>query len=154
MILPSLVLAAVVSLAPVRGAAPWANTNGPPPTSGRVTIVDVFTFECINCKHVTPELQRLSKTIDARDLTIIGVHAPELPEEKIHANVLQALKDQKITWPVVFDDAFRVWSAYGVSAWPTQLVFDRKGRLRATYVGEGNDTELERTVNKLVAERA
>ena len=154
MFLPSFVLAAAVTLAPVLGAAPWATTAGPPATTGRVTIVDVFTFECINCKHVTPELQKLSKTFDARDLAIIGVHAPELPEEKVHANVLQALKDQKITWPVVFDDAFRVWGAYGVNTWPTQLVFDRAGKLRATYVGEGYDAQLERTVNKLVAERS
>ncbi len=42
---------------PRRGA--WANAPGPPPTAGRVTIVDVFTFDCINCKHVTPELHKL-----------------------------------------------------------------------------------------------
>ena len=72
----------------------------------------------------------------------------------MHANVVRALHDQNITWPVVYDNDFKVWNAYGVSAWPTQLVFDRHGKLRATYVGEGNDTELERTVRTLVAERS
>jgi peroxiredoxin len=102
---------------------------------------------------VTPELRKLSRTYNERDLTIVGVHAPELPEEKVHANVLQGLKDQNITWPVVFDDAFRVWNAYGVSAWPTQLIFDRQGKLRATFVGEGYDAQIEGTVKALVAER-
>ena len=147
-------LAAAMTLAPLLTPATWANAAGPPPTAGRVTIVDVFTYGCINCKHVTPELRKLRAAYDAKDLAIVGVHAPELPQEHVHANVVKALHDQDITWPVVYDDGFKVWNAYGVSAWPTQLVFDRHGKLRATYVGEGNDAELERTVRGLVAERA
>ena len=72
----------------------------------------------------------------------------------MHANLLEALKDQDITWPVLFDDNFRVWGAYGVEAWPTQLIFDRHGKLRATFVGEGYDAQIDRTVKSLVAERA
>ena len=150
----TILLAAAASLAPVLGASPWANASGPPATAGRVTVLDVFTFSCINCKHVTPELQRLRAAHGARDLAIVGIHAPELPEERVHANVVRALREQDITWPVVFDDDFRLWKAYGVEAWPTQLVFDRHGRLRATYVGEGYDTQLDRTVRALIAERS
>ena len=146
-------LAAATSLAPVLGATPWANAPGPPHVAGRVTIVDVFTFSCINCKHVTPELRKLRGAFGPSELAIVGVHAPELPEERVHANVVQALRDQDITWPVVYDDNFAVWNAYGVNAWPTQLVFDRHGKLRATYVGEGYDAQLERTVRALVAEK-
>ena len=148
-----LLLAAATSLAPVLSAGSWVNAAGPPATENRVTIVDVFTFSCINCKHVTPELQRLRASYPSRELAIVGVHAPETAEEHVHANVVQALRAQDITWPVRFDDGFGVWNAYGVNAWPTQLVFDRRGRLRATYVGEGYDTELERTVKSLIAER-
>jgi len=154
MVIATVLLAAATSLAPVLGAtATWANASGPPQTAGRVTVVDVFTFSCINCKHVTPELQQLRAKYRASDLAIVGVHAPELPQERVHANVVQALRDQDITWPVVFDDDFKVWNAYGVEAWPTQLVFDRHGKLRAKYVGEGYDAQLEQTVRALVAER-
>jgi thiol-disulfide isomerase/thioredoxin len=146
-------LASAMTLAPVLSAAGWANAPGPPATQGRVTIVDVFAFSCINCKHVTPELRKLRAAYTARDLAIVGVHAPETAEEHVHANLTQALHDQQITWPVVYDDTFRIWNAYGVEAWPTQLVFDRHGQLRKTYVGEGYDAELERTVHDLSAER-
>ncbi len=149
-----ILLAAATSLAPILSATPWANAAGPPPTAGRVTVVDVFTFDCINCKHVTPELQKLHAKYGGNDLAIVGVHAPELPQEHVHANVVRALREQDITWPVVYDDSFAIWKAYGVEAWPTQLVFDRHGKLRATYVGEGNDAQLEATVRALVAERA
>jgi thiol-disulfide isomerase/thioredoxin len=152
-VIATILLAAAVTLAPVLGASPWANASGPPATTGRVTVVDVFTFDCINCKHVIPELRKLRGAYGAADLAIVGVHAPELPHEKVHANVVRALHDQEITWPVVFDDGFKVWNAYGVDAWPTQLVFDRRGHLRAKYVGEGYDAQLEQTVRALVAER-
>lgn len=147
------ILAAATTLAPLLGAAPWANAPAPPPLDHRVAVVDVFTFGCINCKHVTPELQRLRAEYPAETLAIVGVHAPETPYERDHANVTHALAEQHITWPVVFDDGFRIWNAYGVSAWPTQLVFDKHGKLRATYVGEGYDAQVARIVKELVAER-
>lgn len=149
----SLLLAAATSLVPIQGASGWVNAPAGPVTDGRVTIVDVFTFGCINCKHVTPELKKLHASIPSQDLAIVGVHAPETPEEHVHANVVQALHDQNITWPVVYDDNFKIWNEYGVTAWPTQLVFDRHGHLRATYVGEGYDAQLEKTVHTLIAER-
>lgn len=150
----ALILAAATTLAPiVSSTAGWLNGSHAPVTSGRVTIVDVFTFGCINCKHVAPELRKLRASIPQHDLAIVGVHAPETPYERDAGNVRAALRDQNITWPVVFDNEFAIWNAYGVTAWPTQLVFDRHGKLRATYVGEGYDAELERTVEALVAER-
>jgi len=152
--LASLALAAAATLAPVLAGAPWANAAGPPPTAGRVTVVDVFTFACVNCMHVTPELRKLRGEYGSGDLAIVGIHAPETAEEHVHANVVRALREQGITWPVLYDDGFRVWNAYGVTAWPTQLVFDRRGRLRATYVGEGYDAALEGTVRALIHERA
>jgi thiol-disulfide isomerase/thioredoxin len=147
------VLAAALTFAPIaNAAAPWLNAERAPAVAGRVTVVDVFTFWCINCRHVVPELQRLHAEIPARELQIVGIHAPETPYERLHANVRNALREQGITWPVVFDDDFRLWNAYGVDAWPTQLVFDRRGQLRARFVGEGLDAKLEATVKALIAE--
>jgi thiol-disulfide isomerase/thioredoxin len=147
-------LAQVVWIMPIVTGGTWVNASGPPPTDGRVTIVDVFAIDCINCKHVTPELRRLRAAYSPDSLTIIGVHTPELPEERVHANVVTGMKDEGITWPVVYDDDNRLWNTYHVDAWPTQLVFDRHGRLRATIVGEGYDAQLEHVVHDLMNERA
>jgi hypothetical protein len=67
--------------------------------------------------------------------------------------VIANVKAQGILWPVRFDDDGRVWDAYGVKYWPSQLVFDRHGRLRKTIIGEGRDAELDATVKALLAER-
>ncbi|HTW86274.1 MAG TPA: redoxin family protein [Candidatus Sulfotelmatobacter sp.] len=146
-------LASALTLAPVLTGGGWANVTAPPATDGRVTLVDVFAFSCINCRHVTPELQHLRREYGTDAVTIIGVHTPELPEERVHANLRAALADQGISWPVVYDDDSRIWNAYGVTAWPTQLLFDKHGRLRERFVGEGYDAEIERAVRTLVAER-
>ncbi|MGD1067929.1 MAG: redoxin domain-containing protein [Vulcanimicrobiaceae bacterium] len=145
-------LAATLSLTTVTQYGTWANVGAAPPTEGRVTIVDVFAFSCINCIHITPELQKLRGEYTPDQLTIIGVHTPELPEERVHPSLMAAMKKEGITWPVVYDDDSRIWNAYDVTAWPTQLIFDKHGRMRMRIVGEGFDADVERYVRMLVAE--
>jgi hypothetical protein len=142
------------TLAPVYAASEgWLNGRlTPAQTAGKVVIVDVFTFDCYNCKNVVPNLRALNaKKTD--DLLIVGVHAPETPYESNRANVIANLKTQGITWPVAIDNTFAIWHAYNVDAWPTQLFFDRSGRLRATIVGDSQDDAVDRIVQKLLAER-
>jgi thiol-disulfide isomerase/thioredoxin len=142
------------TLAPVYAASEgWLNGRiTPADTSGKVVIVDVFTFDCYNCKNVVPNLRALNAKKRA-DLVIVGVHAPETPYETDRAHVVENLRAQGITWPVAIDNAFAIWNAYGVGAWPTQLFFDRSGTLRATIVGDSQDDAVDRIVQKLLAER-
>jgi hypothetical protein len=61
-------------------------------------------------------------------LTIVGVHSPEFPWEKPLAKVKEATARLMITFPVVQDNDFDIWKRYGVRAWPTILLVDKKGR--------------------------
>jgi thiol-disulfide isomerase/thioredoxin len=142
------------NLAPVYAASEgWLNGRiTSAETSGKVVIVDVFTFDCYNCKNVVPNLRALNAK-KRSDLVIVGVHAPETPYETNHAHVVENLRAQGITWPVAIDNSFAIWNAYGVDAWPTQLFFDRTGALRATIVGDSQDDAVDRIVQKLLAER-
>jgi thiol-disulfide isomerase/thioredoxin len=146
--------AGAAGLGPVLAATDWLNGRvAAADVSGKVVIVDVFTFDCINCKHVTPNLQRLHANVPASDLAIIGVHAPETPDERDRGNVLRELARQGIVWPVALDNSFRVWNALNNQYWPTQYIFDRHGVLRRTVVGEGQDDVVTSTVHALIAER-
>ena len=142
------------SLNAVLGAVDWIGT---PETlsdvAGKVVVLDVFTVDCYNCQNVVPALRALYATDRARGLRIVGIHAPETPAEKGRPYVVRSLAQQRITWPVAVDNSFALWNAYGVTAWPTQLVFDRRGRLRKTIVGDSQDAELLSTVDALLAER-
>ncbi len=147
------VSAAPSGLAPVFAASDWLNGQiAAGDVAGKVVIVDVFTFDCINCKHVTPNLQHLHATTSPSDLSIIGVHTPELPEERVRSNVVRELARQGVVWPVAIDNSYAVWKALDNEYWPTQYIFDRRGVLRRTVVGEGQDEVVTSTVRALIAE--
>lgn len=154
MVIFQTVLAVLTTLSALTHAPSWLGAR--PTTqslSNKVVIVDVFTFDCINCKHVVPELRALHREIPESELAIVGVHAPETPYERDRTNVVRAFAEQGIMWPVALDNDFALWKAYGIEYWPTQLIFDRRGRLRKTVIGEGQDQQVASTVRMLLTER-
>lgn len=148
------VAAAGPSLGVVAGAADWVHGKvTDAQLQGKVVLLDFYTFECINCKHTEPNLRSLYASTPRKDLVIISVHSPETSYESDRTNLVASLSGQGIAWPVVVDNDFKIWNAYGVTAWPTQMVFDRKGVLRQTFVGEGYDKELDSLISSLIADR-
>jgi len=141
------------TLVPVLSATRWLNGRATASSvRGRVVLVDVFTVDCENCRNVVPALRQLFARDRARGLTIVGVHAPETPPERQLDYVEASLARQGIVWPVAVDDDFSIWNAYGVTAWPTQLFFDRQGRLRKAIVGDSQDDAVRATVESLLSE--
>ena len=142
------------SLSTLLASTQWLNSR---PThadiKGKVVLVDFYTFECINCKHVQPNLRSLYHDDSRSDLVILSVHSPETPFERDVVNVRGSLSEQGVRWPVAIDNDFKLWNAYGVDAWPTQLIYDRHGVLRQTVVGEGQDEVVDATIHDLIAEK-
>jgi len=85
-------------------------------------------------------------------LTIIGVHAPEFPWEKPLEKVKQATSRLDIKFPVVQDNGFDIWKRYGIWAWPSIVVVDKKGVVRYSHVGEGAYEKTESVLKQLLAE--
>jgi thiol-disulfide isomerase/thioredoxin len=153
-VLFSALMLAGATLGPLLHASQWVGASPTAQTlSGKVVVVDVFTYSCINCKHVVPELRCLRARYDTSDLAIIGIHTPELPSDRVRSNVLQNLSLQGITWPVAIDNQNSLWDAYGIEYWPTQMIFDRNGTLRKTIIGEGHDDEISAIVQSLIDSR-
>jgi thiol-disulfide isomerase/thioredoxin len=121
---------------------------------GRVVLVDVFTFDCINCKNIAPNLRRLVRTRRAKGLEILGIHSPETPFERDRREVATHLRALGVTWPTAIDYSFALWNAYHIEYWPTQLVFDRHGKLRRVVIGDSQDEELNATIDALLNELA
>lgn len=142
-------------LAPLFEASSWL--NGQPSRAslrGKVVLVDVFTFGCINCKNITPALRSLNLTRSNDGLAIVGIHSPETAYEHEHGAVVANLKTLGVTWPVAIDNDFALWNAYHINAWPTLLIFDRRGRLRKTIIGDSQDALVTDTIDALLKERA
>jgi peroxiredoxin len=85
-------------------------------------------------------------------LTIVGVHSPEFAWEKPLAKVKDATARLAIKFPVVQDNGFDIWKRYGVWAWPTIVLVDKKGVIRYSHVGEGAYQKTESIIKQLLAE--
>ncbi len=153
-LLALVLLASTTTLQPILAAKDWIGGRvAAAELAGKVVIVDVFTVDCYNCRNVVPTLRSLYAGDRAKGLAIVGIHTPETPAEKERPYVTQSLRQLGITWPVAVDNGFSLWDAYGVNAWPTQLFFDRHGRLRKVIVGDSQDDEVRATVESLLQER-
>jgi thiol-disulfide isomerase/thioredoxin len=145
--------AAITPLARLNTARDWINGRvAGSDLRGRVVVVDVFTVDCSNCQNVVPTLRRLYSQDRTRGLSVVGIHTPETPAERSRAYVQQSLLRQGIVWPVAVDNDFALWRAYEVQAWPTELFFDRSGRLRKVIVGDSQDQDVRATVESLLRE--
>ena len=119
---------------------------------GRVVLIDFWTFACYNCRNTLPTLKKWDAQYRDKGLTIIGVHTPELDFERDLDELRREVAGLGIKYPVVTDQDYSTWKAYGVEAWPTLFVLDKQGRVRWTHVGEGAYAETEQVINKLLAE--
>ena len=132
----------------------WLNTDHPislKDLKGRVVILDFWTYCCINCLHVLPELKYLeNKYKDS--LTVIGIHSAKFDNEKEAENIRQAILRYDIEHPVLVDINFEVWQQYAVRAWPTLMVIDPEGYVIGSVSGEGNRDVLDRLIGQIIDE--
>lgn len=110
---------------------------------GKIVLLDFWTYCCINCLHVIPDLKYLESTYAGKPLVVIGVHSAKFTNEKDAANVQQAVWRHEIEHPVVVDSDFTIWQSYGVRAWPTLVMIDPDGYLLGVFSGEGNREIVE-----------
>jgi cytochrome c biogenesis protein CcdA/thiol-disulfide isomerase/thioredoxin len=132
------------------GQGAWINSDPLTLSSlkGKVVLVDFWTYSCVNCVRTLPYLRDWYSKYQDKGLVIVGVHSPEFAFERSEANVRQAAKDLKVTWPIVQDNAFGIWNAYQNQYWPAHYLYDRDGKLIETHFGEGNYAETEAAIAK------
>ena len=135
----------------------WFNTPGGRPLSlaqlrGKVVLVDFWTYTCINCIRTLPYLKALDARYRKDGLVVVGVHTPEFPFERDANNVLAAIKQNGLRYPVAQDNEYATWDAWGNQYWPAEYFVDAEGRVRYTHFGEGGYRKKEHVVRELLAE--
>ena len=135
----------------------WINTGGKPVTvaelRGKVVVLDFWTYGCINCFHVIPDLKKLeAKYPDS--LVIVGVHSAKFATEGNTAHIAAIVQRYGLKHPVVNDHDLAIWNEYGASGWPTLAVIDPAGKVVGEVSGEGHYDLLDRVVGSLSKEFA
>ena len=120
----------------------------------KVILVDFMTYSCINCQRTFPYLNAWYKTYKNSGLEIVGIHTPEFAFEKDIDNVRRAMREFGIMYPVVLDNDYDTWSAYGNRYWPRKYLIDIHGRIVYDHIGEGAYEETEMKIQELLRERA
>lgn len=136
----------------IQGIAAWINS---PPLNmtqlrGNVVLVDFWTYSCINCIRSIPHVEAWEKEYGNDGLVIIGVSTPEFQFEHNYTNVLNAVKQFGITYPVALDNNYSTWEAFNNHYWPADYVIDKNGNIRDEQFGEGNYNQTEAIIRELL----
>jgi DNA-binding beta-propeller fold protein YncE len=138
----------------ITGGRGWLNTDKPlsiAALKGKFILLDFWTYGCINCIHIIPDLKRLEAKY-ANQLVVIGVHSAKFQNEKDSENIRHIILRYELEHPVYNDADFNVWQSYGVRAWPTQVLIDPLGYVVGSVSGEGNYEVIDNTIAKLAEE--
>jgi len=103
---------------------------------GQVVLVDVWAFRCANCLASMPWIKEVRERYGPRGLSVVGVHTPELEEERDAGNVRRAVQKYGLDYPHLLDMNSAYWDALHNKYWPTVYLVDRCGRRRGAHVGE------------------
>ncbi len=134
------------------------NTDGEPVSisdltaEGKTVLVDFWTYTCINCIRTLPEVESWYQRYEKDGLVVIGVHTPEFPFERDAGNVADAVERDGLTYPVVQDNDYGTWNAFGNQYWPAKYLIDSKGEVRYVHFGEGDYDQTEDAIRSLLAE--
>ncbi|XP_022961409.1 protein SUPPRESSOR OF QUENCHING 1, chloroplastic isoform X3 [Cucurbita moschata] len=110
---------------------------------GKVVLLDFWTYCCINCMHVLPDLEYLEKKYDDKAFVVVGVHSAKFDNEKDLEAIRNAVIRYGITHPVVNDGDMFLWRELGINSWPTFAIVGPNGKLLAQISGEGRRKDLD-----------
>jgi len=117
---------------------------------GSVVLLDFWDYTCVNCLRTLPYVKEWSRRYRDHGLRVIGVHAPEFSFARDYDNVVRAVREQGIDYPVVLDNEYAIWQAYANRYWPAKYLVDANGYLRYVHFGEGAYRETEEAIQSLI----
>lgn len=132
--------------------AEWLNTGRSlklKDLEGKFVILDFWTYCCINCMHILPELKKLEHKYP-NELVVIGVHSAKFDTEKDAQNIADAILRYEIEHPVINDSEHEIWNLLGVRSWPTVALIDPQGNLVDGRSGEFKAEEFMKVLDEAI----
>jgi cytochrome c biogenesis protein CcdA/thiol-disulfide isomerase/thioredoxin len=135
----------------------FINTDGKSITIGqfkgrKVVLLDVWTYSCINCQRTLPYVESWYEKYKDMGLVVIGLHTPEFSFEKVKSNVEDATKKYGLTYPIVMDNDYSTWTAFGNQYWPRKYLINSEGEIIYDHIGEGDYEETEIAIQHALSE--
>lgn len=102
---------------------------------GRVWVLKVWTFGCVNCVRSIPYTNELMQRY-GDDLGVLGIHSPEFDWERDPVALAEALRKRDVQFPSLIDGGLEYMLELEAPAWPSYFVIDRDANIRGLWVGE------------------
>lgn len=131
----------------------WLNTDKPVLLSdlrGKIVLLDFWTYGCINCIHIIPDLKKLEAKYK-NELVVIGVHSAKFTNERETENIRRIVLRYDLEHPVVNDADMNIWNSYQVKVYPTQILINPNGEIVGKFVSEGQLKPLDQKIGETIA---
>jgi len=135
------------------GVGGWLNVERPlmqKDLDGKILLLDFWTYGCVNCMQIVPDLEFLEHKYGDK-LLVIGVHSAKYKGEQDNDRILSAAKRFGLNHPIANDYDYAIWKSFGVNAWPTLIVLGADGQEISRYSGEGHRSELDKDIGKHIS---
>lgn len=111
---------------------------------GKTVLLDFWGSWCGPCVKATPELIALRRKLIGQPVMFVGIAHDE------EAKWTKYLEKSNMDWPQYLDADQRVSHLFRIDGFPTYIVLDGDGIIRARTTGYGSDTQgwLEREIQK------
>lgn len=111
---------------------------------GKVIFLNFWTTWCTYCVKEMPEIEELYTEygLNAEDVIILGVANPkgatgvQSADNATEEEIAQFLVDKGITYPTLMDREGSLFSAYGISSFPTTFMIDSNGNIFGYVPGQ------------------
>lgn len=91
---------------------------------GNYVLMDMWASWCGPCKGEIPNLAKLQKQFGNKGFTVLGVFVWDKEE-----NLRKSMKEEKMTWPQIFDSEGTATDLYGVDGIPQIILFAPDGTI-------------------------
>ena len=83
-----------------------------------------------------PWVRDVAKRYRDRGLSVVGIHTPEFPWERVRSAVEAKVRKEGLDFPHLLDNDHAYWNALENQYWPSVYLVDRCGRIREKAIGE------------------
>lgn len=119
----------------------------------KVILLNFWTTSASNAIRMFPYLNMWHAKYKDSGLLIVSIHAPRFAFEQSKSIVDATLFSYNVLHPVVLDNNYGTWNAYGNTVWPHQYLIDINGRIVYDHVGEGAYEAAELKIREALAGR-